>query len=327
MTDLSDMVAPIGGYPAIETASGRCYHSGAVALSTARNCIEYLLRARRYESVYLPHYCCEALVEPFRRLGVKVRYYHLNSVLEPDSFPKLNGNEAFLYVNYFGVKTSCVRTVAARYSGRAIIDNSQAFFAPPVLACDCFYSARKFFGVADGAYLYTDTLLGDDFPQDVSYNRMAHLLKRADIGPEAGYDDFRDNERALCNRPIMRMSRLTAALLGSVDYDNVKRCRRENFDYLHAALAGFNRLDVPFDEADTPMAYPFLCDDKSLRTKLIDQKIFVPYYWRFCDPIDTQNVVEQSLRENLCALPVSQEYTPDKLRRMISFIIQYINIK
>ena len=115
-----------------------------------------------------------------------------------------------------------------------IVDNAQAFFASPIEGVDTFYSARKFFGVPDGAYLYTDKFLNVELEQDVSCQRCEHLLRRIDEGAERGYEAFRRNDDALNNQPIKKMSQLTESILMGVDYKIVVEQRRGNFNYLHS---------------------------------------------------------------------------------------------
>ena len=169
-----------GGYFELELHKGKHYHDNAKRLNTARNCFEYVLRARHYRKVYFPYYTCEVMLEPINKLGIDYEFYHINELLEPVLLPGLKANEAFLYTNYFGLKQSCVKRLADMYGNRLIVDNAQAFYAEPLSGIDTFYSARKFFGLGDGAYLYTDKDLQKDFEQDNSYDTLTHLLKRVD---------------------------------------------------------------------------------------------------------------------------------------------------
>ena len=147
---------PVGGYFELELRKGEHYHKKALRLNTARNCFEYVLRSRGWKKVYIPYYTCEVMLEPIKKMGINHEFYHINEFFEPVSFPKLAETEAFLYTNYFGLKQSCVELLAKQFGNHLIVDNAQAFFAEPIEGIDTFYSARKFFGVADGAYLYTN---------------------------------------------------------------------------------------------------------------------------------------------------------------------------
>ena len=52
----------IGGYFELEIREGKHFHQGAIKLSTARQCFEYILKARRYTKVYIPYYTCDVII-------------------------------------------------------------------------------------------------------------------------------------------------------------------------------------------------------------------------------------------------------------------------
>src|SRR5690606_38550323 len=98
----------IGGYFGLELKAGTHYHNEAIRLNTARNCFEYILRAKEYKKVYIPFYTCEVLLEPLTKLKIAYTFYHINECLEPVEIISLKADEAFLYTNYFGVKQNAV---------------------------------------------------------------------------------------------------------------------------------------------------------------------------------------------------------------------------
>ena len=314
---------PIGGYFELELRKGEHYHKNALRLNTARNCFEYVLRVRRYAKVYIPYYTCEVMLEPIQKLGIGYEFYHINEKFEPTTLPKLKENEAFLYTNYFGLKQDCVKRLASRYGKRLIVDNAQAFFALPLEGIDTFYSARKFFGVPDGAYLYVDKPSQQEFEQDSSYARLSHLLKRIDLGAEAGYQDFRENDDALHNQEIKKMSRLTEAILCGVDYVASRKSRRDNYQWLDEVLGGANRIHMDMDMDCVPMVYPYLTEDNALRQKLIDRKIFVATYWpnikEWCKP----EWMEYSFANQVVPLPIDQRYNWKDINRIVKLVISY----
>ena len=310
---------PIGGYLELELRKGEHYHKNAIRLNTARNCFEYLLRSRSYEKVYIPYYTCEVMLEPIRKLGIDYEFYHINELLEPTSFLKLNVKEAFLYTNYFGVKQECVKRLASEYGEQLIVDNAQAFYAEHLSGVDTFYSVRKFFGVPDGAYLYTERFLQQEFAQDCSYERMSHLLKRIDLGAEAGYQDFRMNDDALCNQEIKKMSKLTEAILAGIDYVAARNKRRENYLFLDKALTETNQIHLELDDNAVPMVYPYLTNNVSLKKKLIENKVYVATYWPNLEYKDSF-VTEYNLALNVIPLPCDQRYGEKEMERIIKLI-------
>lgn len=310
----------IGGYLGLELRKGEEYHKYAVRLNTGRNALELVLRLRRYRKVYIPFYTCDAILEPFNKLNIDYEFYSINEKLEPlFDYDAIKADEGFIYTNYFGLKQKTVELLAERVGKNLIIDNAQAFFEKPVKGVDTFYSARKFFGVADGAYLYTDAVLSEKFKQDKSFSRMSHLLKRIDCSAEDAYMDYKENEKNLINQPIMEMSKLTSSLLASIDYVAVKNDRRNNYMFFEGYLAEKNLISLKLSE-EVPMVYPFMVESATLRKKLIDSKVFVATYWPnvfdWCD----ENKLEYSLAEQIIPLPIDQRYNKDDLLNIIRIL-------
>ena len=310
----------IGGYFGLELRHGEHYHKDAIRLNTARNCFEYVLRSRQYTKVYIPYYTCEVMLEPLNKLGVQYEFYSINGRLEPVVLPDLKENEAFLYTNYYGLKQDCVLKLASCFGNRLIVDNAQAFYAKPIHGIDTFYSARKFFGVADGAYLYTECRLDEEFGQDQSYDRMTHLLKRADVGAEFGYQDFRTNDDSLINNPIRRMSNLTEKILCSIDYEYCREKRIENYRHLDGQLKSRNKIHFELADDAVPMVYPYLTDDANLRNRLIENKIFVAKYWPNVLEWCGENDIEYKLTKYMLPLPCDQRYGEEEMNGIIELI-------
>ena len=311
---------PIGGYFSLELSRGELYHPNAITLNTGRNCLEYILRCRGYRKVYIPYYTCGVVLEPFQKLSVGFEYYHIDQKFEIADKIVLNNDEAVLYTNYFGLKQDYLKLLAEQYGKRLIVDNTQAFYAKPVEGIDTFYTCRKFFGVPDGAYLYTEAKADFEIEQDVSYDRMLFLLKRLELGAEAGYADFREQSERLVGQPIKKMSNLTTQMMQGIDYQAVAQRRRKNYEYLNKHLAATNQLQLPFADDAVPMVYPYLTDDKTLKQRLISEKVFVATYWpnvfEWCKPDEW----EYQLAERTVFIPIDQRYGVEDMKRIIDTI-------
>lgn len=310
----------IGGYFSLELPQRDEYHKDALRLNTGRNCLEYILRARGYKKLYVPYYTCEAVMEPVIKLGIPYEYYHIDIHLEIRDRFTLKAAEAMLYTNYYGLKQRYVEQLAERIGKRLIVDNTQAFYAKPLPGIDTFYTCRKFFGVADGAYLYCDAELGEEIEQDYSYDRMVHLLKRIDLSAEEGYADFRKADDGLDNQPIRKMSKLTQRMMQSIDYEAAAKRRRENYLMLHEALGGENNLELPLEKDAVPMVYPYLAPVKGLREKLIENKVFVARYWPNVLDWTTKDDIEYLLACQMQPLSVDQRYEEEEMKRIIVIV-------
>jgi hypothetical protein len=306
----------IGGYFGLELRNGPHFHAGAIRLNTARNCLEYLLRARGLTKVYFPRYLCDVMLQPMDRLGIDYEFYPVDDNLDAVFEAKLGEREAFIYINYFGLKGESVASLAKRLGKNLIVDNAQAFFAQPIRGVDTFYSARKFFGVPDGAYLYTDQLLAHGLQRDSSRERMTHLLARAESSAEEGYKSYQENELVLADAPLRTMSPLTDALLASIDYESTQRARVRNYQYLEAHLSEKNLMRLPLGDS-VPMVYPFRTTDPDLRERLISNRVFVATYWPNVSGENEDTGFERSLAEQIIPLPIDQRYTEEDLSRIV----------
>ncbi|MDD4992432.1 MAG: hypothetical protein PHR83_09395 [Paludibacter sp.] len=310
----------IGGYFELELRTGNEYHFNAIKLNSGRNCLEYILRARGYKKIYIPYFTCDVILEPINKLGILYEFYSIDKQLDPVLNAKLENDEALLYTNYFGIKSAKVIELSSTIKN-LIIDNSQAFFSNPIDGIDTFYSARKFFGVPDGAYLYTTAVLEDEFEVDKSFERFSHLLKRIDLGASKGFDDFRKNDSNLSQQPIKYMSKLTKSLLCNIDYEFVREKRIENFNLLHSNLSDVNQLNFQLSNDSVPMVYPYLTDRFDLRQKLIDNKIYIATYWpnilQWCD----ENQIEYFFTNSIVPLPLDQRFDFDSIKLIIDLIL------
>lgn len=312
----------IGGYFELELEDrGGFIHDTGILLNTGRNALELILRHLPCRSkVYIPNYTCEVVLEPFEKLGIQYSFYSVDSQLEISDELILGEKEYLLYTNYFGVKDSYVRYLANQYPGKVIVDNAQALFMEPTGMC--FYSPRKFVGIPDGGVAYlNDTVDITTFEQDYSFDRCSHLLKRVDMNAGVGYADFKYNSTSLKGQPIKQMSNLTKALLRSIDFENIKKLRRENFVALHSVLGSTNKLKLnEVDAFACPMVYPYMTDDTNLRQRLINNKVFVATYWpnvgEWCDSESN----EFKLSKTIIPLPIDQRYRREDIETILKMI-------
>ena len=316
----------IGGYFELELSQGSQYHSQAIQLNSGRHCLEYILRLRGYSKIWIPYYTCEVVLEPIKKLGCDYDFYHIDEMLEPIfDYDSLVDNEAFIYTNYFGIKDHYIRSLPT--NSNIIIDNSMAFFAESTLGSDTFYSARKFFGVPDGAYLYThdEAQLDMGFPISTSYQRFTHLLKRIDLGAEQGYADFKDNNAALSDQEIMIMSKLTERILSSIDYRFTESRRLKNYKLYQHHLGQYNMLADKLLNAveHGPLIYPFLIDKPGLREHLISKKVFVAQYWPNVLKWCAEDSWEHAMTKELVALPIDQRYKEKNIMDIVRKVLGY----
>ena len=314
---------PIGGYIELQLPVGEEYYPSLIKLNTGRNSLEYILLVKGYRTIYLPYFTCDVLLEPIKHLGIKLKYYQIDSNLDPIIDFELGPTDCIVYTNYFGLKQDTVNRLST-YIDNLIIDNSQAFFSEPLPHVDTFYSCRKFFGVPDGAYLHLNTYTRLNLQSDVSIERFSHLIKSIDLSIEDGYPDYIENNKALESNSIRSMSSLTRKILSGINYEECKAKRNANFKFLHNFLEESNQLKFPGLEINGPMTYPFLVADPSIKEKLIERKIFVPTFWPNVFHWASKGMFEYYLANNLVPLPIDHRYNLDDMTRILNNLTQLI---
>ena len=313
----------IGGYFGLEPLISNEYYKDLLALNTARNALLYILKARKIQKLYIPYYLCDSVSEMCNREGYKYEFYHINSGFLPVFEKDLSDNEYLYIVNYYGqISNEQIRNLRAEYK-RIIIDNVQAFFQKPVQGIDTIYSCRKFFGVPDGAYLSTDCVMEEELLEDVSSERLKHLLGRFETGSASTYyQDFQKNDESFRNLELRKMSKLTHNILGAIDYEKVKKIREENYLFLHEHLKQTNRLILTIPEG--PYAYPFYCKNgMELRRKMAEQKIYIPTLWP--NVLCSDDLIAKDYAENILPLPCDQRYSCKNLNNLLK-ICKEINL-
>ncbi len=313
----------IGGYFGLEQLIKNEYYKDLIALNSARNALVYILKARKIKKLYIPYFLCESVANVLQSEGYLYEYYHIDNALLPIFDKRLDGDEYLYIVNYYGqIDKEKAIELKNRY-GNIILDNVQAFFQEPIVGIDTIYSLRKFFGVPDGAYLSCDVALNEEISQDISMNRMKHILGRYE-GESASlyYSDFKSNDASFKEEPLKYMSRLTHNILGAIDYERARMAREENYKHLEKELGKRNKLDFKMPKG--PYAYPFYCENgMDIKKRLAEKKIFVATLWP--NVLDMNGTLEKDFAENILPLPVDQRYSEDDMKYIVKELLSCID--
>lgn len=316
----------MGGFFELELRKGQPLFPGARAYNLARSALQALLIAQKVRRVWLPHYVCAVMPDAARAIDVEVVRYGLDAALEPASLPSLAADEAFLYVNYFGLKDAYIHdTLVKRLRHGLIVDNSQSLFSAAEMGVPTLYSPRKFVGVPDGGWLVNGPVDLPSATPGQSADRFEALLGRLAGPPEAHYAAFLDVEHALGAEGLRGMSGATAQLLDSIDYPYIEQRRRDNFSVLHDALGPINHHGG-LNLAPAPaLCYPFMAADPDeaarLRQTLLSERVYVPCYWREVLSEPGVPALERELAGRLLPLPIDQRYGVEDMNRLAAIVI------
>lgn len=307
----------IGGYFELDEHVNIEFYPNLIPLNSARNALLYACKVRKISKLYVPYFLCDCISDICEKNNVKYEYYHINPDFSPRFCQELNENEYLYIVNYYGQLDNGFLIEQKKKYNNVIVDNVQAFFQEPVAGIDTIYSCRKYFGVPDGAYLAIDKRPLELQEDDVSKDRMKHILGRYEGTASDYYSDFRENENLLYSIPLRYMSKLTHNLLGIIDYKKAIERRNANWELLSENLMKTNPLDVK--RPIGPYAYPLLSKNgATVRKKLAMQKIYIPTLWP--NVVSEEYALEKDYANNILPIPCDQRYSEIEMKEILSYL-------
>jgi hypothetical protein len=315
---------PIGGFFELETGPGNsAYHSSALALTSGRACLSAIIQSEKISKVYAPFYTCNALLEPFLIARIKVEFYALNDKLELKNELSLKKNERIIYINYFGLKNVYAASLIKKYNSSLILDNTMAFFEKGNSKVSSFNSARKFFGCADGAYLYSSAKINNMIPRNADFI-FAHLINRHTGLLSKAYKQYLLNEKKItCD--VLRISVFSEKILAQINYRDVIQKRKSNFKLYHQKLSKYNQYKILPAGSGVPFCYPFLSVSIPQWEKFYDRNIFIPCLWDDVIKRRSRNFkFEKQFAQHLIPLPVDHRYSPEEINFVIQTVKQII---
>ncbi len=302
----------------MEFYSGRKWNSMDIArLNTGRAAIYHAFRTTGCQSIWLPYYQCETVRNFLFRKGVTCKFYHIDHQFNPIDLCPLE-EECVLLVNYYGIMSKSRMQQLARNYSHTIIDNSQAFFAQPLENCINVYSARKFIGVPDGAYVIGRGACNgvEEYEQSFSSDTSLFLLQRIEYGCEGkAYISRSKNEERIDREDCLRMSKLTHFLLDGTDYKMIQEKRRKNFDFAETLFCAMNQLHAKqyYDDTCVPMVYPILIENDQLLSELLKAKHFQGHWWKWVEKNEETNEFEKWISRYMIPITIDQRYGSKEL--------------
>lgn len=308
------MKQEIGGYLEFEHFTGKSYHEGAYAFNLGRTALAWLLEKLNCSKLYAPYYNCDSVANTAMAAGFDVEFFHIDEELKPvfDEGFCLGENEWIYLINYYGQLTADeIRGYQKRF-GRIIVDNAQGYFDKPLDGIHTLYSCRKFLGVSDGAYLYTDLDFDETLPRDMSGERVRYLFGRLEENARTYYSQMLAESDKFAHAKPMKMSLLTENILRGIDDEAVRTRRLANYRTLAELLPS----DNPFTKKEPfgPFAYPFYHENGvELRKTLAAENIFIPTNWSYLLKTMPEDSLEYQWSANILPLPVDQRYTDEEM--------------
>lgn len=312
----------IGGYIELDEYYGNMFHDNAVALNCGRNALVYLLRAKKIKKIYIPKFLCNSVRNACQKEGVEISFYSVDTKFQPKELD-IREDEWLYVVNYYGqLSNEAIKNLKKKYP-KLIVDNAQAYFQMPVCEVDTLYTCRKYFGVPDGAFLYTDVTLDERLELDISFARMNYLHGRYERSASEFYQEYVANNRLFATEPLKQMSKLTRNLLHAINYQLVEEIRTNNFKVLDEKLGKNNllRLSIPRGA----FMYPFYHQrGAEIRKELQKKKIYIPMLWPDVFELCEEVSMEYDMAQNIVPIPVDQRYNEEDMLYIVEEIEKLI---
>ena len=310
---------PIGGFFELELPSdGFIYHSEAIGFSTGRACLGVFIEQVRPTKVFVPYYTCDATYHPFQLRQIPLAFYEINAALEPLSLPELKEGEYFLYTNYFGVKEDYTLALRDHYGVKLLVDNTHCFFQKGYPGNWSFTSARKHFGIPDGAYLYPGSTMEMTFSPFEGISILPYL-NRLMGNQSLAFQQYQEYEASLdCD--IHGISVYSERMLKAVDFEKVRKKRSDNFNYLQESLKDQNRLGIM--TSHSPFCYPLWPKKTIKHGDFYQNQIYVPSYWKeILNRVNIENSFSVGFSSQLLPLPIDHRYGKQDMDRMVEIVI------
>ena len=276
---------------------------------SGRHALEYIIIDSEIKNISMPRWCCESMINPFRKHNVRIDFY--------DSEPNYSC-DAVLIMDYFGFTNNKSYNKLFKYKGIVIRDLTQSLFSKKYNDADYYFgSLRKWAGFYTGGYAWGHWKKNIPIPSvDNRYLKLreeAMKLKKAFIEKKIEDKDYLNVYKEA--NDMLNELNVCAAYPDDIkkaeylDVDFIKSKRRNNARVLIKEL----QLDVELNDSDVPLFVPIFIEKRNeLRKFLIDNDIYCPVHW----PNYDVNGTELSL---IC----DQRYDENEMMRMVRLIKKF----
>jgi dTDP-4-amino-4,6-dideoxygalactose transaminase len=325
-----------------------------IFLDSGRSAIRLALRSihQQQKRAVLPAYTCETVILPFIELGYDISYYQVDRdlLVDANSFRILVERvqpTVILVHPYFGFDTiHNIRGYLAKKHDAGIViieDLTHGLFLERHTSCVDFYvgSLRKWSGIPDGGFL---AVRNDKYRIDpptrenteyVSIRCEAQNLKRQyvlamDDGTKQRYRTLFATSEALLDKQaqIYTMSHISRCAIVGTDYDQLKKRRSENYNFLLNGLSGSVEIHIPealSGKSDAPLYFPiFAAKREILQRYMAERHIYLPVIWPMPAQVrgklstDTDYIYSRVL-----AIPCDQRYENSDMSRVVTGIHEF----
>jgi len=335
----------VGNFLPIKKKKYTWVDTGRAALFVA---LQEIVRKGMKREAWLPVFCCESVVAPFRQLGFTIHFYSMGEdLLSPSGLPPSLENTTFLFINYFGKNNKpIIEWIKQNRSASTIIieDNVQAPLSENVgnIGDYVIYSLRKILPQPDGAILaYNgETIEAHLLPPDeqfISEKVIGKIMRGAKGDPDTFLPLFSNSEEKIdaIVQPRM-MSTFSRFLFERTNLIEVRETRIRNWTLLHDRLhvgkhdeQAFRPLYCSLEDGEVPLGYPIVVRKQrrdDIRRALAARNIFCPVHWPISEDREgyRESFKDIQLSLSILTLPIDQRVTPWEIDYLVETLTHLV---
>lgn len=314
----------------------------AFYFDSGRSALRHLARKLNgsYRKVLLPEFICSSVADCFERSSIS--YYRLKDDFSPDidsiSEGDLEGSIFFL-MHYFGSVQdqsilSRIREMADNCKAVIIEDTTHSIFSAKKTIGDFMISSIRKWLPLSGGVLYYNGPNEEKFYYPKSSNNEAvkgmalkdmYLKNVLDCNP-IYRKIFEKSEEALDRqKDIFFISDLSKFIASCMSIDDLIKKRKENYQYLYEGLLKRGiKPAIELKDGETPLVFPIRLHERdSLRSYLVDKKIYCAVHWPFYEHLSEMRPFARKNAYELLSLPIDQRYDKAHMDYLIQAIDDY----
>lgn len=308
-------------------------------LLSGRTAIDYIVRDLKFSksinSVLIPSYCCESMIEPFLKNDISLLFYN---PFKLKNLIKISNNaDAILIIDYFGYQRIMWEQILDNIDDSKVIiyDSTQSLLGNKKLESRIdysFISYRKWYFTNHCIVKKYKSKFNLDQPIYTN-NEYIKLRQRA--------SEYKKDyiEKSIGNKDdYLKLFNKAESILESnyVEYLGVPSCtsireiiikRRENAKILIDKIKNIPNIELLYnsvENTDIPLFVPIIVkiNRDLLRAKLIDNRIYCPVHWPF-SKLHQDYLLDNTLYSTELSLICDQRYNIVDMERQVKIIEEF----
>lgn len=311
---------------------------------SGRTAIELALKdIKGNKKAFLPSYCCDSMIEPFRALDIGYAFYDVNFTDKFSVDLKIpNDCNILLLCNYFGFNTPSFDKEIYSFKSRGgivIEDITHSLLSEKPFNKYSDYlvaSLRKWGPLVSGGLcckMFSEFKVkpvnkpADDFVKlklEAMELKSQYLLDGDDDKKSKFLNLFQKSNSMLSeNYSDLLIDSKSLELLSCFDIKKISKTRKDNAKILYDGIKNMSFIKPMFslDAMNTPLFVPIVLTKEHrdvIRQRLIDNKIYCPVHWSH-----PKAQCESNLYDTELSLICDQRYTQDDMKRILDVLNHY----